>query len=145
MSPVKPENAKDPNDYIAQIDDERRRADIEALDRLIREEAPELERHLAYGMLGYGPVHYRYESGREGDWSLIGLASQKRYISLYICAADGDGYIAGRYGHRLPKANIGKGCVRFSRLERVDEEVLRELVREAAALFAKDPDAAFAQ
>ena len=59
-------------------------------------------------MLAYGPWHYKYASGREGDWFRIGVASDKNYISLYICASDGDGYVAERYKAALPKANIGK-------------------------------------
>jgi len=144
MSPLKPENATDPEDYIGQIE-EPRRSDIEALDRLIVEEASGLDRQLTGGMLGYGSYHYRYASGREGDWFLIGLASQKQYISLYVCATDGDGYVAEGYQERLPKAKIGKSCVRFKRLSDVDEAALRELVRETARRFADDPDATFAQ
>src|SRR5688572_19202024 len=96
MSPIKPVNATSPENYLEQID-EPRRAELEAIDELIRKRAPQLERHLQSGMLGYGPFNYRYASGREGEWFVIGLASQKRYISLYICATDGDGYIAERY------------------------------------------------
>lgn len=86
MSPIKPVDAKDPDDYIAQIDVPDRKADIVELDRMIREIAPELERRLESGMLGYGRYRYRYASGREGEWCVIGLASQKRYVSLYACA-----------------------------------------------------------
>lgn len=144
MSPLKPENATDPDDYIGQID-EPRRGDIEALDRLITEEAPQLDRSLQAGMLGYGSYHYRYASGREGDWPVIALASQKRHISLYVCATDGEGYVAERYREQLAKADIGKSCVRFKRLSDVDEAALRELVGETARRFADDPDATFAQ
>ena len=96
-------------------------------------------------MLGYGSHHYRYASGREGDWFLIGLASQKRYISLYVCATDADGYVAEHYRERLPKADIGKSCIRFKRLADVDLEVLGELVGETAERFGEDPDGTFAQ
>lgn len=84
------------------------------------------------GMIGYGRYHYRYASGREGDWCLLGLASHKRYISLYVTAEDGKGgYLAEAYRDRLPKADIGKSCVRFRRLDDLDQDALRELVREA--------------
>jgi hypothetical protein len=143
VSPVKPVDAKDPEDYLEQID-EPRRAEVEAVDRLIRETAPQLDRHLQAGMLGYGPYRYRYASGREGDWFVIGLASQKRYISLYVCATDGREYLAESYRDRLPKADIGKSCVRFKQLDDVDLDVVRDLVDEAAELFAADPEAHFA-
>ena len=78
--------------------------------------------------------HYRSKSGREGDWSTIALASQKRYISLYISPAGERGrYLAESYADRLPKADIGRSCVRVKRLSDVDEGALTELIREAAA------------
>ena len=118
-------------DYIDALD-EPRRTDIAALDALIREHAPGLEPVVAGKMLGYGPFHYRYASGREGDTTLLGLASQKRYISLYVlCASDG-AYLAESYAERLPKASVGRSCVRFARLSDVDTAVLADLVSEAA-------------
>jgi hypothetical protein len=84
-------------------------------------------------IVGFGTYHYKYKTGREGDWMKIGIANNKQYISLYCCAADDSGYVAERYKERLPKANIGKSCVRFKRLSDLDEEVLRELIRETAA------------
>ena len=118
-------------DYIAALD-EPRRTDVAALDALIREHAPGLEPVVAGKMLGYGPFHYRYASGREGDTTLLGLASQKRYISLYVLCANGGRYLAESYAERLPKASVGKSCVRFARLSDVDTAVLAELVSEAA-------------
>jgi uncharacterized protein YdhG (YjbR/CyaY superfamily) len=125
-------NAKTHDQYIAEVE-EKRRADIQALHDMVREEAPELEPTMEFGMLGYGKYHYKYKSGREGEWMKIGIANNKQYISLYSCAADDDGYVAERYRGRLPKANIGKSCVRFKRLSDLDEETLRELIRETAA------------
>jgi uncharacterized protein YdhG (YjbR/CyaY superfamily) len=125
-------NAKTHDQYIAEVE-EKRRADIQALHDMVREEAPELEPTMEFGMLGYGKYHYKYKSGREGEWMKIGIANNKQYISLYSCAADEDGYVAERYKDRLSKANIGKSCVRFKRLSDLDEETLRELIRETAA------------
>jgi hypothetical protein len=83
-------------------------------------------------MLGYGPFHYKYASGREGDTALVGIANNKQYISLYVIAAnEEEGYIAGSYQDRLPKASIGKGCVRIKRLSDVDLDVVAELLRHA--------------
>jgi uncharacterized protein YdhG (YjbR/CyaY superfamily) len=117
--PIKPVDAKDPEDYLAQID-EPRRSDIEAIDALIREEAPEIEPRIEYGMLVYDPV--------------ASLASQKQYISLYVSCETETGYLTEQYRDRLPKADVGKSCVRFKRLSDVDPDELRSLVREAASL-----------
>jgi hypothetical protein len=124
-------------DYIAALA-EPRRTDVAALDALIREHALGLEPVVAGKMLGYGPFHYRYASGREGDTTLLGLASQKRYISLYVLCANGGRYLAESYAERLPKASVGKSCVRFARLSDVDPAVLAELVTEAARLGPGD-------
>jgi hypothetical protein len=85
-------------------------------------------------MLGYGRFHYRYESGREGDASLIALSSRKNYISLYVlCTHEGE-YLAEQYADRLPKASIGKSCVRFKRIADVDLGVVRELIADAGRI-----------
>jgi uncharacterized protein YdhG (YjbR/CyaY superfamily) len=120
-----------PEDYIAALD-EPHRSQIGELHEVIRATVPELDPHVVSGMLGYGSYHYRYASGREGDWPILGLASRKRYISLYTCAAVEGQYVAEQYRDRLPKADIGKSCVRFNRLDDLDEKVLREMIRAAA-------------
>ena len=118
-------------EHLDQVAPERR-VDIERLHRLIRETAPELDFDVTGSMVGYGPYHYRYASGREGDSHLVSLASRKQYISLYVnCVHDGE-YLAERFAARLPKANVGKSCVRFKRLDDLDVAVLAELVRAAA-------------
>ena len=123
--------AKTPEEYIALVE-EKRRDDIQKLHDLVREVAPELEPTMEFKMLGYGKMKYKYASGREGEWMKIGIANNKQYISVYCCAADDEGYVAERYKERLPKANIGKSCVRFKRVSDLDEDVLRELIRESA-------------
>jgi len=60
----------------------------------------------------------------------VSLASQKQYISLYVNCTVGEGerYLAEEYRERLPRANIGKSCIRFKRPADIDLEVLRELL-----------------
>jgi hypothetical protein len=114
--------------------EEPRRGEIQMLHDLITEVAPDLEVQAGEKIIGYGPYHYRYASGREGDAHLIGLAPRKGSISLYIsCTKDG-AYLAESYVDRLPKASIGKSCVRFKRASDLDLATLRELIAEAATL-----------
>lgn len=120
-------------EYIAAVDDERR-PDIVALDALIRRHAPKLEPVIMSGMLGYGPFHYRYASGREGEACKLSVASNASYISLYCFAADADGYVAERYVDRLAKASIGKSCVRFKKLADLDEKALVALIEQTAEM-----------
>jgi hypothetical protein len=122
-------DVKTPAEYLAGVDD-RRRPDIAALDALIRRHAPTLEPVIMNGMLGYGPYHYRYASGREGDACRLSIASNASAISMYCNAADEQGYVAERYVDRLPKASIGKSCVRFKKLADLDENALVALIEE---------------
>jgi uncharacterized protein YdhG (YjbR/CyaY superfamily) len=129
-------DASTPEEYIERLS-EPRRGEIRELHELIRRTVPELEPTMEFGMLGYGKYHYRYPSGREGDWQLVGVASNKNYISLYVTAeAPGGGYLAEAYQDQLPKASIGKSCIRFKRLGDVDREVLERLLRDAVAAGA---------
>jgi Domain of unknown function (DU1801) len=121
-----------PAEYIARLE-EPRKSDIAALHKLIRKLAPALEPFVHAGMLAYGRWHYKYDTGREGDWFRIGVASNKNYVSLYICATDAKGYVAERFKKQLPKASIGKSCVRFKRLSDMDHAVLSKLIRKGAA------------
>ncbi len=121
----------EPQEYIDALD-EPRRSDVAALDALIRRVAPDLEPVVNGRMLGYGPFHYRYATGREGDATLLALASNRRYLSLYVLSCAGGRYLAERYADRLPGASVGRSCVRFPRLAAVDLAVLEELVVEAA-------------
>jgi uncharacterized protein YdhG (YjbR/CyaY superfamily) len=124
------------DEYIERLA-EPRRSEIRALHELIRRTVPQLEPTMEFGMLGYGKYHYKYPSGREGDWMLVAVASNKNYISLYVTAAAPDGgYLAERYQEQLPKASIGKSCIRFKRLGDVDQDVLERLLRRVAELGA---------
>jgi hypothetical protein len=133
--------AATPGAYLAELA-EPRKGELTKLHRLIRKAAPKLAPTICAGMIGYGMYHYKYASGREGDWPLVGLASQKSYISLYVCATDGKRYLAEQYKAALPKASIGKSCVRFKRLDDVDLGVVERLVKQAAEIGFNLPGAA---
>ena len=111
---------------------EPRQGELRALHALIRESAPGLEPTMEFGTPGYGRYHYRYASGREGDAATVSLASHKNSISLYVACMDGDRYLPELFADRLPKASVGKSCVRFKRLSDVDTGVLGELLRATA-------------
>jgi uncharacterized protein YdhG (YjbR/CyaY superfamily) len=117
----------EPDDWIAGLP-ETRRTDIAAIDERIRTVAPELRRYMDRGMLAYGRYRYRYASKREGDWPVLGVASNKAYISLYASPVGVEPW-AGR----LPKANVGKGCIRFRHASDLDLDVIDEVIAAAAA------------
>ena len=130
MNMFKSTSAMTPEEYIAAIA-EPRREDIQKIHELIQKTVPSLTPHILSGMIGYGTYHYRYASGKEGDWSLICLASQKNYISIYICSMQNGTYLAEGYKDKLPKASIGKSCIRFKTLEDIDPSLLTEIIKKA--------------
>jgi len=119
-----------PKEYLAKLK-EPRKSDVTRLDKLIRKTVPKLKPFIQSGMLAYGPVHLTYPSGREVDWFKIGLASNASYISLYVMATNGRGYVAEQYRDKLPKAKIGKSCVTFKKLDDLDQKALTALLKEA--------------
>lgn len=131
--------AETPAEYFKQIE-EPRKSEIKKLHQLIRKVAPKYKVRMWTSIVGYGKYHYKYATGREGDWFVIGLASQKNYISLYCAMCDGNEYIAERYKKLLPKASIGKSCVRFKKLEDVDLKVIEKMLKETVKLAKKIKD-----
>lgn len=123
FKPVKADNTKD---YMAQLLEERRQI-LEAIDRLVHEAAPQLKPAFAYNMPGYGMFKYKNYKGEIIDWPVISMASQKNYVSVYVCALMDGEYIAEQYKDRLGKVSVGKSCIRFKRLKDVNLGVLKEV------------------
>jgi hypothetical protein len=134
MNMFKTTDAKSPEEYIAKVD-EARRGQIQQLHDLIRKTLPRYEPYLLAGMLAYGSYHYKTKSGREGDWSIVSLAPQKNYISLYVtCVTPSGEYLAETYKDKLPKTSIGKSCIRFKNVQDVDLKVIEELLKKTTTL-----------
>ncbi|HXE75243.1 MAG TPA: DUF1801 domain-containing protein [Candidatus Xenobia bacterium] len=128
--------AKTPKEYIESLPDPRR-SEMKALHKLITRTAPALKPKLWGGTIGYGQFHYRYATGREGDWFVVGLANRKDGISFYSCLTDGKQYIAEKHKKDLPKADIGRSCIRFKRLADIDLRVLARIIKENVAAAKK--------
>ena len=125
-----------PAEYLAGLP-EPRRAEVTALHDAIRKTAPRLKPHLAYAgtMIGYGPYHYKYATGREGDAPIVALSSRAQYISLYVSGHRGGQAIAELAKARLGKVSVGKVCIRFKKLADLDLPAALQLVREASTLL----------
>ncbi len=84
-------------------------------------------------IIGFGSYHYKYASGREANWFLIGFSPRKRNLTLYIKSG------FERYDERLGnlgKYSTGKSCLYIKVLEDVDQDVLRELVSKSVEHMA---------
>ncbi len=126
------------DEFLASLPADRR-ATMTTLDRAIRKAAPKLATAKLYGMgstpiIGYGTYHYKYASGREGDWFLIGIAAGKSHYSLHICAGDENGYLAEQHAEKLGKVKTGRSCINFKKLEDLKLDAAMALVKQATKL-----------
>lgn len=115
-----------------------REAELRATDALVQAAAPGIDRQLVPmgrgQMLGYGLMPYRPRSAKETTmWPLIGLAAQKRHLSLYVSAVVDGAYLAESRAAELGEVSCGKSCIRFTSLDRVDTAALDQLLRDAVA------------
>ena len=77
-------------------------------------------------MIGYGQYHYRYDSGREGDFLATGFSPRRANLSIYILPGYAD---FGSILDRLGKHRTGKSCLYVNKLADIDPVVLEELIR----------------
>lgn len=114
-------------EYLAAVPEERKET-ILLLHKLIQKTAPKMKAHFSHNMLGYGSFLYKNYKKEEIYWPVIGLANQKNYISVYICALEEGKYIAEKYKKDLGKVNVGKSCIRFKKLEDLDLKGLKKVI-----------------
>lgn len=125
----KPTDAKTPEEYIEKIE-EPRKSDFIKIFELIKKTLPKDKPYIVSGMIGFRSYHYKPKSGREGDWPIIALASQKNYISVYVCGTKDGKYVAETHTKDFPKASIGKSCIRFKKSEDIDLKLLEKVIKE---------------
>ena len=113
------------DDFLRSVSDDGRRRDCQRLREIMERVTGEAPRLWGPGMVGFGSYHYRYDSGREGDWFLTGFSPRKANLTLYIMAGF-DRYEA--LLERLGKFKTGKSCLYLKSLADVDEVALTELV-----------------
>ena len=114
--------------FLSAIPDEQRRKDCRAIAALMRKATGKSPKMWGTSIVGFGAYHYRYASGREGDWPAIGLSPRKTALVLYVSTGfDGAENVLSRLGPH----KTGKACLYLKRLSDVDRDVLRELVGSA--------------
>ena len=111
--------------YFSAIENETRRQDCRALADLMARATGEAPVLWGTAIVGFGSYHYKYESGHEGDSCLVGFASRKGDLSVYLMAG-----FPGREEllAKLGRHKTGKGCLYIRQLGDVDLEVLEKLV-----------------
>jgi hypothetical protein len=125
--------------FISAIPDPVRRGDCRTLVSLMRRATGARAEMWGPSIVGFGHFHYRYGSGREGDWFLAGFSPRKQDLTVYVVGGLRDAALLAKLGRH--KASTG--CLYLRALAEVDLTVLETLVtRSAAALRAMHAPAA---
>ena len=123
-----------PEQYISAIAKDDRRADIQRVHDMMCEMTGWEPKMWGPSIVGFGDYHYKYDSGREGDFFRIGYSSRAQNITIYIMPGyqDFDDELA-----RLGKYKTGKSCLYIKRLSDVNEDVLKEMMQKGLDMMAE--------
>lgn len=86
-------------------------------------------------IIGYGDYTYQRSDKKTVDWFIVGLAPQKNYNSIYVNAADDDGYLIQKYADRLGKVKVRGAAITFKSSDDIDLGALEEVVTRARDLM----------
>ncbi|MFF5802668.1 DUF1801 domain-containing protein [Streptomyces sp. NPDC012746] len=106
-------------EYIAAAPEARRTA-LTRLRELCLAELTGFEERMAYGMPAYA------RTGAEAGE--IAWANQKQYVSFYLMRTD----VRDAFTQRLAAHDMGKACLRFRRVDRIDFDLVRDLLHATA-------------
>ena len=129
-----------PNDtsveeFLAAVENQRRRDDAYEVLELMKRVTGEEPVMWGGSIVGFGSYHYKYASGREGDWPVAGFSPRKQALTLYIMSGfrEHDELMA-----KLGKHRTGKSCLYINKLEDVDTDVLEQLVRRSVEYVSEN-------
>lgn len=127
-------NDGDVRKFLEAVEDEKKREDCFKILDIMREATNSEPSMWGTSIIGFGSYDYTYASGRAGNWFLAGFSPRKQNLTLYIMAGF-DNY--EDLMSQLGKHKTGKSCLYIKRLSDVDEDVLKELVKQSAEHVAK--------
>jgi hypothetical protein len=113
-------------DFLNKISDEERRADCFAVAKIMEEITGEKPKMWGPSIVGFGTYHYKYASGREGDWPMTGFSPRKKDLTVYL--------MMGFAKHtelieKLGKHSGAKSCLYIKRLSDIHVPTLKKLIK----------------
>jgi hypothetical protein len=111
--------------FLKKLPDAQKRDDAAALIELMRKATKSEPVMWGTSIIGFGTYSYKYASGREGDWPIIGLSPRKQNLTIYIMPgfADFQDLLA-----KLGKHTTGNSCLYVKRLSDIDLPILKKLI-----------------
>lgn len=114
--------------FINSIEDPQKRADCRKIAAMMRAATGARAKMWGGNIVGFGRYHYKYASGREGDFMLTGFSPRKQALTVYIMP--GFSHFSALMS-KLGNYKTGKSCLYIKRLSDVDEGVLQRLITES--------------
>jgi hypothetical protein len=113
-------------EFLNQIPDKQRREDCFAIAKMMEEVTGAKPKMWGPSIVGFGSYHFKYDSGREGDWLMTGFSPRKNDLTLYI--------MMGFEKHRelmeqLGKHKTAKSCLYIKRLSDIHQPTLKKLIK----------------
>jgi len=113
-------------DFLAKVTPLEKQQDCFKILEILQKETNETPILWGGNMVGFGTYHYKYETGREGDWFVTGFAPRAQNITLYLlCGLDNQSTLLQQLG----KYKIGKSCLYIKQLKDINIDVLKKLVQ----------------
>ena len=109
--------------FLQGIRDQKKREDCYQILKIMKRVTKTEPKMWGPSIIGFGDYHYKYASGRENDWFMIGFSPRVQNITLYAM-----GGFDSELLKKLGKYKTGKGCLYIHKLEDVDKKVLNELI-----------------
>jgi len=128
------ENKASVSAFLNSIDDPRRRSDAKKVAAIMRRVTGKPPRIWGTSIVGYGKYHYKYASGREGDFMLVGFSPRKQNLAVYIMPGFEEFQALMK---KLGKYKTGKSCLYIKNLEDVDLTVLEKLIERSVRAMRK--------
>jgi len=120
--------------FLDQISDEQRRKDCQRVLKIMKEATGEQPRMWGSSIVGFGAYKYRYASGHEGEWPIIGFSPRKNDLTLYIMPGFAD---YTELMAKLGKHKTGKSCLYIKKLDDVELPVLKKLITKSVDRMAE--------
>jgi len=120
--------------FIENIDNDQRRADCFELLKMMEDSVGCPPKMWGKTMVGFGTYHYKYKSGREGDFFLSGFSPRKAALTIYIMAGF-DAY--PNIMEKLGRYKTGQSCLYVKKLDDIDRSALKDLMVKSVEYMRK--------
>jgi len=128
-------NKGDVETFLNSVADEKKRQDSFKVLDLMKQVTGKKPEMWGDSIVGFGSYSYTNTTGRENSWFLTGFSLRVQNLTLYIMSGFDDyDKLLGKLG----KHSTGKSCLYIKKLEDVDMDVLKELVKQSVEHMSKN-------